>query len=270
MFVSDSGAMAFTGNGRDMKRPRISAVIMARDEARNIEAAIESLRFAEQIVVADTGSNDNTIELARNAGAEVHSIEFDGFGSSKNRALEFCHGDWIFFLDADERVSEDLARNITSRAANDSEFDGFAVNRLSYFLGKPVRHSGWYPDYVIRLFRKGRGKFSDRLVHEGVELKGTAGKLEGLLYHYSYENLDQYIGKLNVYSRLNAEEMYKNSRKYYFWDSVIHPTATFIKMYIFKAGFLDGFNGFLLAVLSSYHVFVKYAKLRQLHREGEK
>ncbi len=252
-----------------MKRSGLSAVIMARDEAKNIEAAIESLRFADQIVVADTGSDDNTIELARNAGAEVHSINFDGFGSSKNRALEFCNGDWIFFLDADERVSPELAESIVKSIVDNSEFDGYAVNRLSYFLGRPVRHSGWHPDYVLRLFKKGRGQFSNRLVHEGVELNGAASKLEGLLYHYSYENLDQYIEKLNIYSRLNAEEMYKNGRKWHFRDLIVHPAATFVKMYILKAGFLDGVNGFLLAILSSYHVFVKYAKLRQLNYQAK-
>ena len=253
-----------------MKRPCISAVIMARDEAKNIEAAIESLRFADQIVVADAGSSDNTIELARNAGAEVHSIDFNGFGSSKNRALEFCNGDWIFFLDADERVSPELAESIVEGVADNSEFDGYAVNRLSCFLGKPVRHSGWFPDYVLRFFKKGRGQFSDRLVHEGIELEGVAGKLEGLLHHYSYENLNQYIEKLNAYSGLNAEEMYKKRRKWHLPDLIVHPAATFVKMYILKAGFLDGVNGFLLAILSSYHVFVKYAKLRQLYRQGKK
>ena len=270
MLVYDTGAMVSVRDGRDMNKPLISAVIMTRDEAKNIQGAIESLGFAQQIVVADTGSSDNTIELARNAGAEVYSIDFDGFGSSKNRALEYCSGDWIFFLDADERVSPELAKSISRNVVGNSEFDGYAVNRLSYFLGKPVRHSGWHPDYVLRLFKKGCGKFSDRLVHEGIELKGAAGKLEGLLYHYSYVNLDQYIEKLNVYSRLNAEEMYKNSRKWHFWDLVIHPAGTFIKMYILKAGFLDGVSGFVLAILSSYHVFVKYAKLRQLYREAKK
>ncbi len=269
MLIGGSGALAVARDGRDMNRPRITAVIMALDEAENIEAAIESLRFADQIVVADTGSSDNTIELARNAGAEVHSIDFDGFGSSKNRALEFCDGDWIFFLDADERVSPELANSITGSVANDSRHGGYTVNRLSFFLGKPVRHSGWHPDYVLRLFKKGQGRFSNRLVHERVELKGAAGKLEGLLYHYSYENLDQYIEKLNVYSRLNAEEMYNNGKKWHFRDLMVHPAAIFIKMYILRAGFLDGINGFLLAVLSSYHVFVKYAKLRQLYRQAK-
>lgn len=252
-----------------MKRSGVSVVIMARDEAKNIEAAIESVRFADQIVVADTGSGDNTIELARNAGAEVHSIDFDGFGTSKNKALEFCSEDWIFFLDADERVSSELAESVIENLARDSEFDGYAVNRLSYFLGKPVRHSGWHPDYVLRLFKKGRGRFSDRLVHEGVELNGVAGKLEGLLYHHSYENLDQYIEKLNTYSSLNAQEMYENGRKWHFSDLIVHPLATFFKMYIFKAGFLDGVGGFLLAILSSYHVFVKYTKLRWLCCQGK-
>lgn len=251
-----------------MKRSGLSAVIMARNEAKNIEAAVESVSFADQIVVADTGSSDNTIELARKAGAEVHGIDFDGFGTSKNKALEFCSEDWILFLDADERVSPELAEGIIEKLASNSEFDGYAVNRLSYFLGKPIRHSGWHPDYVLRLFKKGCGRFSDRLVHEGVELKGLAGKLEGLLYHHSYENLDQYIEKMNSYSSLNAREMYENDRRWHFSDLIVHPVATFFKMYIFKAGFLDGVNGFLLAILSSYHVFVKYAKLRRLCRPG--
>lgn len=270
MLIGDSGAVAAAGDGRNMKRSGVSAVIMARDEAENIEAAIESLRFADQIVVVDTGSSDNTIELARKAGAEIHSINFDGFGSSKNKALEFCNGDWIFFLDADERVSPELAQSIVEGIMNNAQFDGYAVNRLSYFLGKPVRRSGWFPDYVLRLFKKGRGRFSDRLVHERVELKGVAGKLNGLLHHYSYENLDQYIEKLNVYSSLNAGEMYKNGRKWHLPDLIVHPAATFVKMYILKAGFLDGVNGLLLAILSSYHVFVKYVKLRQLHHQAAK
>jgi glycosyltransferase involved in cell wall biosynthesis len=252
-----------------MKMCGVSAVIMARDEAKNIEAAIESVSFADQIVVADTGSRDNTIELARNAGAEVHSIDFDGFGTSKNKALEFCDEDWILFLDADERVSPELAENIVEKLAGNSGFDGYAVNRLSYFLGKPVRHSGWHPEYVLRLFKNGRGRFSNRLVHESVELNGSSGKLDGFLYHHSYENLGQYIEKMNSYSSLNAREMYENGRRWHFSDLIVHPAATFFKMYIFRAGFLDGVNGFLLAILSSYHVFVKYAKLRWLCRPGK-
>jgi glycosyltransferase involved in cell wall biosynthesis len=239
---------------------------MARDEAENIRQAVASLDFADRVVVADTGSSDNTIEIARQAGAEVFKIPFEGFGKSKNRALEFCDGEWILFLDSDERVSPELARSILESIGHDSQPDGYVVNRLTYFLGKPVRHSGWFPDYVLRLFRRGKGRFSDKLVHEGVELQGPVGKLDGLLYHYSYRNLHQYVEKMNEYTSMNAEEMFRTGKRAGIFEILLHPLSTFMKMYLLKAGILDGINGLILAVLSSYHVFVKYAKLRQMSR----
>ncbi len=240
---------------------------MARDEAENIRQAIESLRFADRIVVADTGSRDNTKEIARQAGAEVFEIPFEGFGKTKNRALGFCDGEWILFLDSDERVSPELADAIIRNIDGDSGHDGYLVNRLTYFLGKPVRHSGWFPDYVLRLFRREKGRFSDKLVHESVEVRGPVGKLDGLLYHHSYRDLHQYVQKMNEYTGMNARDMFEQGQRAGLWQMVLHPWATFVKMYLFKAGILDGVNGFILAVLSSYHVFVKYAKLRQLSKK---
>ncbi len=238
---------------------------MARNEEKNIAEAIASLSFASQIVVADTGSRDKTMELAAEAGAEVHSICFDGYGSSKNRALEYARYEWIFSLDADERVSPELAESIVKTLETGPECNAYAVSRLTYFLGKPMRHSGWYPDYVVRLFRKAR--FNERLVHESIQADGPTGKIEGLIYHYSYPDLESYLEKMNVYSTLNAEELRHQGKVCRIWDMLMHPPATFIKMYIIKAGFLDGYRGLLLAALSSYHVLVKYAKLRQLEPE---
>jgi len=251
-----------------MSRPLISAVIMARNEEKNIEDALRTLSFADQIVVADTGSSDNTLDLSRRAGAEVHSIQFDGYGASKNRALDFCKHEWIFFMDADERVSPELARSIMSNIENSRGMDGFRVCRLTYFLGKPIKHSGWYPEHVLRLFRKGRGRFSSHLVHETAEVDGKTGRLSGLLYHRSYDNLEIYLEKMNAYSTLGAEELHKAGKRYHLRDLLLHPPATFLKMYIIRAGFLDGFQGLLLALLSSFHVLVKYAKLRGLCRKG--
>jgi glycosyltransferase involved in cell wall biosynthesis len=247
-----------------MNEPLISAVIMARNEEANIADAVASVWFAAQIVVADTGSGDSTIDIARKAGAEVHSIPFDGFGTSKNRALEFCRCEWILSLDADERVSPELAKNISEQLSEPSDYDGFAFSRLTYFLGKPVWHSGWQPDYILRLFRQGKGRFSDRLVHEGVLVNGRAGRLDGLLYHYSYPTLEKYFEKMKVYSSLNAQELLNSGRRFHWFDPLIHPPATFFKMYILKLGFLDGVNGLLLAGLSSFHIVKKYLKLREL------
>jgi glycosyltransferase involved in cell wall biosynthesis len=215
------------------------------------------------VVVADTSSSDNTVRVAGDAGAEVVTIPFDGFGAAKNRALEYCRGDWVLSIDADERVSPELASSIVAAVRINGGPDCYAINRLSHFLGKPIRHSGWFPDYVVRLFRRGL-KFSNKRVHESVEATDETGKLDGLLYHYSYRSIDQYVEKLNVYTSLNAEELFNNGKRGSLFDLFIHPTAVFFKMYFFKAGFLDGKTGLMLAALSSCHVFVKYAKLLKL------
>jgi len=244
-----------------MNDAKISAAIIARNEADNIADAVKSVSFADQVVVADTGSIDNTVEIARAAGAEVYDVSFEGFGNTKNKAFELCRGEWIISIDADERVTPQLAENIQRLIGDNPKYDGYLINRLTYFLGKPVRHSGWYPDYLPRLFRRGKGRYSSNLVHEIMKIDGIVETVDGLLLHYSYKNLDQYLDKLNEYSSLSAREMLERGRKFNPLDLVFRPPLVFLKMYIFKAGFLDGLNGFILAVLSSYHVFVKYAKL---------
>jgi glycosyltransferase involved in cell wall biosynthesis len=248
-----------------MSKPTISAVIMARNEAVNIEDAIASLSFADQIIVADTGSKDNTLELAAKAGAETHSIMFDGYGASKNRAISFAKCDWVFSMDADERATPELANAIV-KAVEGGGYDGYEINRLTYFLGKPIRHSGWFPEYILRLFRNGKGHFNERLVHESIQLDGSLSRLDGLLHHFSYRNLDNYIEKLNVYSEMSACDMINDGRSYNFGKLLLYPPAAFFKMYIQKAGFLDGYHGLLLAGLSSFHVLVKYAKFRELYK----
>jgi len=249
-----------------MNRIKISAALIARNEAANISEAIKSLSFADQVVVADTGSTDNTVEIAQKLGAEVHSVKFEGFGKTKNKALDYCRGNWVLFVDADERVTSELAEKIINISNSESATAGFLINRLTYFLGKPVRHSGWYPDYILRLFKKEKGKFSSNLVHERVEINGRVDKLDGLLIHYSYRSIDQYLDKLNEYSTLSAREMFQKGRKFNILDLIFRPISTFLKMFVFKAGFLDGLNGLFLAILSSYHVFIKYAKLYHIRR----
>jgi len=249
-----------------MKKATISGVILTKNEAANIAAAIKSIEFVDQIVVVDTGSDDDTIEIARKAGAEVYSIAFEGFGVSKNKAINYCTGEWVLSIDADERVSKELAQSILLRVANANNVAGFKLCRLSNFLGKPIRHSGWFPDYVLRLFRNGSGKFNEVLVHEAIEVSGNVETLPELLYHNSYVSLGQYMDKLNFYTSLNASQLFKSGKKFSLLDLIIHPPSTFMKMYIAKLGFLDGFHGLALAELSSFHVFLKYLKLWELWR----
>lgn len=267
MFSRGSGALDVYGNGGGVSKNKISAVIITRNEETNIVEAIKSVSFADQVVVCDTSSDDKTVQLARRAGAEVHDIPFEGFGAAKNRALEFCTCDWILSIDADERVSPELVKSIENAVSLDNGPDCYAVNRLSFFLGKAIRHSGWFPDYVTRLFRKGH-RFSENRVHESLQAPRNVEKLDGLLLHYSYHSLDQYMMKLNYYSTLNAIDMSRNGRKGSAADLLFRPPAAFFKMFVAKMGFLDGMTGFILAVLSSYHVFVKYAKLRRIVSES--
>jgi glycosyltransferase involved in cell wall biosynthesis len=250
-----------------MTAQTVSAVIITRNEERNIVDALATLQFADQIVVADTGSTDKTIEYAKRQGAEVHNIRFDGYGAAKNKALEFCKCEWVLFIDADERISTQLAREIKDTLQSGNNFDGYEICRLSYFLEKPIKHSGWFPDYVLRLFKNGKGKYNERLVHENLNVIGHIGRLKGLIYHHSYLTLEQYLEKMNLYSTLNAEEMCNSGKKYRFADLIFRPPATFLRMYIVQAGYLDGMRGFVLAILSSFHVFTKYAKLRGLSKK---
>jgi glycosyltransferase involved in cell wall biosynthesis len=245
---------------------KISGVIMARNEETNIEDAIKSLNFTDQIVVTDTGSTDNTLELAKKAGAEVYHIEFAGFGKSKQKSLEYCDGEWIIFLDADERVSPELAKKLKSIVESNTSIDGYKLNRLTYFLGKPIKHSGWYPDYVTRFFKKDKGKFNNKMVHESIEIEGEVGRVDEVIEHYSYKNLEQYIDKANEYSTLSALEMAEEGKRFGLINLIFRPIFIFFKMFVIKLGFLDGLRGFLLAVLSSYHVFLKYAKLKSFKK----
>jgi len=247
-----------------MISPKISAIIMTKNEEQNISGAIASLRFADQIVVVDTGSTDKTLEIAKNLGAEIHSIPFEGFGISKGKALKYCSGEWIFYLDADERVSDRLASDILKAVEEPGDIVGYSVSRLSQFIGRPIKHGGWFPDYVLRLFKRNSGDLTNNLVHESVVVVGKVQNLEGILYHCSYTNLKQYVEKMNLYSALSARQLFDSKRKFNAFDLLIHPPAVFFKMYFTKLGILDGFHGFILAILSSVHVLLKYAKLWEL------
>lgn len=238
----------------------ISVIIITHNEEKNILACLSNVKWADELIVVDDFSTDNTKKLAEEFGAKVFQVKWQGYGKQKNYALSLANGDWILSLDADERVTPELAEEIQAVVPH-SQMDGYQISRKAYFLGKWIRHSGWYPDYCLRLFRKDKAGFVEKPVHEFVELNGRMGQLKGALLHYTDTCLEHYLHKLCCYTTLAADELATKNKKASLWDIIIRPSFIFVKMYILKKGWMDGIHGFILAVLSSFYVFVKYAKL---------
>ncbi|OIP39279.1 hypothetical protein AUJ95_05745 [Candidatus Desantisbacteria bacterium CG2_30_40_21] len=238
----------------------ISVIIITHNEEKNILACLSSVKWADEIVVVDAFSTDNTKKLAEEFGAKVFQVKWQGYGKQKNYALSLANGDWILSLDADERITPELAEEIQTVMPH-SQMDGYQISRKAYFLGKWIRHSGWYPDYCLRLFRKDKARFVEKPVHEFVELDGKMDQLKGVLLHYTDTCLEHYLHKLCCYTTLAADELAAKNKKASLGDIIIRPSFIFVKMYVLKKGWMDGMHGFILAVLSSFYVFVKYAKL---------
>ncbi|MDX3904406.1 MAG: glycosyltransferase family 2 protein [Pigmentiphaga sp.] len=240
---------------------RLSVIIITRNEARNLAECLESVRFADEIVVVDSGSTDDTVDIARRHGARVEiTTDWPGFGPQKNRALDLATGDWVLSLDADERVTPELAAAI-GQALRSPAHDAYDMPRLSSFCGRFIRHSGWWPDRVLRLFRRGTARFTDDLVHEKVVAGGSVGHLTPHLLHYTYPDLDSAIAKMNRYSSDSARALRARGRHATIGTAIGHGAWTFVRLYLFKRGFLDGRHGFVLAVTAAAGSFYRYAKL---------
>lgn len=244
----------------------ISVVTLALNEERNIEECLKSVSWADERIVVDSGSTDRTVELARKHTDAVMTVEWKGYGATKNLALEKVRSDWVLWLDADERVTPDLAEEIQQIVRSDTGFAAYEVSRRAYFLGRWIKHSGWYPSRVTRLFRKERGRFTESRVHEQLRIDGNVGRLRNDLLHFTDPDLHHYFVKFNRYTSLAAEDLRAAGRSCTVTDLVVRAPFMFVKMYVMRQGFLDGIQGFILAVVSSAYVFVKYAKLWELQR----
>jgi len=243
---------------------KISVIIITKDEADNIRDCLESVAWADEIIVVDSGSNDATVEICRELGVQVHEHDWPGFGIQKNRALSYATHEWVFAIDADERVTPELRLQLIKAIEEDSE-DGFCVPRLSQFCGRFIRHSGWYPDYVLRLFRRTKGRFSDDMVHERVILEGHAGRLTNPLLHYSYKNEADVRRKTEQYARAGALQMLKNGKTVSLADAPLRAGWAFIRTYFLRMGFLDGNAGFNIALMNARTTYLKYNQLKALN-----
>ena len=244
--------------------PRLSVIVIALNQEANITECLKSVSFADEIVVVDTGSADRTVELARNFTDRVVTADWQGFGRTKNFALDQARGEWVFSLDTDERVPPALRAEILAVVEAGGPLDGYRVARQNYFCGRWIRHLGWYPDYTLRLFRRGRGRFRDREVHEEVVVDGPVGDLPTPLTHYSYRSVSEYVTRMDRYARLAAQEMAKAGRRPFPGELFFRPFFSFFHLFFIRRGFLEGTPGYTLAVLMSMYKFLKYYYLREL------
>jgi glycosyltransferase involved in cell wall biosynthesis len=245
----------------------LSVVIITRNEEANIGRCLESVKWADEIVVVDSDSTDRTQVIATEHGARVHTLRWQGFGHAKQTGVDLATGEWILSVDADEVVSIELADEIGRIVAGGTPCAGFYMPRKTNFLGRWILHCGWYPDPLLRLFRRSQGRFDTAVVHERVILSGEAGRLHGHLLHYSDPDLEHYLNKFNLYTTLGAREAYESGRRAGWFDVVVRPPVSFVKHYVSKQGFRDGMEGFVLSVLSAVAVLVKYVKLRDIERK---
>lgn len=246
---------------------KISAVIITFNEEKNIAEAIRSVEWADEVLVVDSESTDRTREIAESHGARVIVNKWPGFAVQKQLAVDKAMNEWIFSLDADERVSEALRTEISALRESSTGTDGYKIPRLSIYMGREIRHSGWYPDRQLRLFDRRRGRWKQVLVHESVEMTEGAkvGQLRGDILHYSVESAEHHHRMIGErYAPLAARQMFEKGRRTSPLKIVFAGWAAFIRTYLLKAGFLDGFPGFWIAYFAAHHAFMKHLMLYEM------
>jgi glycosyltransferase involved in cell wall biosynthesis len=249
----------------------LSVIVIAKDEARVIARCLESVAWADEIIVLDGASADDTVKIARKLDAKVvTTAEWPGFGPQKNRVLDLATGDWVLSLDADEWISPELRAAIERTVAAPGNNAAFEIPRLSSYCGRFMRHSGWWPDYVARLFRRGAARFSDDLVHERLIVNGATGRLRESLLHEAIVDLDDALLKMSAYSTAGAAMQFERGRTASLAGAVWHGAWTFFRTYVLRAGFLDGREGFMLAVSNAEGAYYRYLKLMLLAAQRDK
>ena len=257
--------------------PKVAVTVITRDEAAHIQACLASVAWADEIVVVDSGSTDGTPDLARASGARVLVREWPGYAAQKNFAASQTSCDWILSLDADERVTPELATEIRrtlaagpSSAGPEEEPSeaGFRIPRITWHLGRWIRTTDWYPDYQLRLYDRRRAEWPPRRVHESVAARGPVGELTHPLQHFAYRDISHHLETMNRYTTLAAEQMAATGRQASFGDLLLQPVAAFLRNFVLRRGYADGAPGLIISAMNAFYVFLKYAKLWAIRRSA--
>lgn len=238
----------------------LSITIITKNEESNIERCINSVRWADEVLVVDAESTDRTVEIARRLNATVIVKKWEGFAKQKEFAMQSAKHDWVFSIDADEEVTPELHQEILSTIVRADALNGYEVPRKSFFLGKFIRYGGWYPGYQQRLFRRSKTSMNHRPVHEGFSSEGKIGRLTADLNHYTYSSLHQYIEKMNDYSSLDVLNTIARGRTIRWYNFILNPLSVFLRMFFSQQGYKDGFHGFLVAYYSALHSLSIFSK----------
>ncbi|MFN3403726.1 MAG: glycosyltransferase family 2 protein [Cytophagaceae bacterium] len=245
----------------------ISAIVITKNEEANIARCLGSLNWVDEIILLDSGSTDSTMKIAAQFNnVKCLTTEWLGYSATKQAATDKSKNEWILWVDADEVISDQLREEIIG-LKSDNNHVAFEMPRKTFFMGQWVKHCGWYPGRVTRLFNKNSCRFNNKILHEGLDINGSTGRLKADILHYSYTSLYQYFDKMNYYGKFGAEELVRKGRKFGWHQLIINPLHTFIKTYFFNKGILDGTTGFIISVGSSFSNFIKYVNFYYLSKE---
>lgn len=253
-----------------MDKLKISATIITLNEEKNISRALASLDWVDEIVVVDSGSKDATEKICREAGARFISIVWPGYVAAKNAALDAARGEWVISIDADEEVTPELKKEILDVIDHPDVAQGYRIPRKNHYLGKWVRRCGWYPDYQLRLWERGRGRWHGGRVHESVKVEGRVVPLEAAINHFSYESLSDHLKTIDKYTSLIARDKFEKGKGVNIFGLFFAAPLHFLKLYFLRGGILDGIRGLLVSVMGAHYNFLKKAKLWEMRQREKK
>ena len=245
---------------------KLSVTVITYNEGPHIAAALESVAWADEIIVVDSGSADDTVATAQKYATRVVQHQWTGYGTQKNYAAGLASHDWILSIDADERVAPALADEIRRLLQSGPAAAGYEISRVSYYLGRWIRSTDWYPDFHVRLYDRRLARWSEDSVHESIQCPGRTERLRGELMHYPYRDVSEHLAKIDRYTTLVARQWAAAGRRTSAWEAVVYPRLAFLRNFILRRGFLDGHTGLVVSLLNSYYVFLKYVKLFEMQQ----